>query len=292
VTLALTVVHVAEASENRGRVVLRLGSSAPHRIAVEAALRIARAYHSELESVFVEDQQLIDITGYADTREVSLCGREVRALSTVAMLRQFAYAAREAERQIAAMARLADIPYRGRTIRDDPVHAINRACAEAGPWNVVTLADPVGARDRVSILHLLDELSGATGVVLIGPAATRAHGPVVIVLEDIARLTQMLRAAERLTVDTGDPLQLVLLADQDASVRAMEAHVRLALGDRTDISLAVVPPAYGHPGAVMDVLRRLRAGFVVGQVRGALLPADGDWSDLAQSLECPIFIVR
>ena len=48
------IAHVAETGENRGRVVLQLGSAHPSAIALEAAVRIAQAFQSEIESVFVQ----------------------------------------------------------------------------------------------------------------------------------------------------------------------------------------------------------------------------------------------
>ena len=75
------IAHVAQTGENRGRVVLQLGSAHPSIIALEAAVRIARAFQSEIESVFVEDEQLFDCAAYDFVREVSLTGRHSRAVS-------------------------------------------------------------------------------------------------------------------------------------------------------------------------------------------------------------------
>ena len=48
-------------------------------IALEAAVRVARAFRSEIESLFVEDEQLFDCASYGFVREVSLSGRASRA---------------------------------------------------------------------------------------------------------------------------------------------------------------------------------------------------------------------
>lgn len=293
----IDVVHVAEAGENRGRVVLRLTSAAPDRFAVEAALRVARAYQSELESIFIEDQHLVDLCAHPDVVEVSLCGRERRALSPVTLIRQFAYAARQAERRVAVMAGRAEVQYRARTMRDDPVHALNRACAEAGPWNVIALADPVGTRDREAVQRLLGDIIGATGIVLVGAAVRRIDGPVVVVVEDVQRLPLMLRVAERLaagrpTAERESMIGIVLASADEDQFMAMEASVRMLLGDRADVDIMPVRRAYGQAGALHDALRRLACGFVIGQAGGALLPSDGGWGDFARALECPLFVVR
>ena len=74
------IMHVAEAGEQRGRVVLHITSGHPNKVAIEAAVRIAQAFHSEIESLFVEDMQLYDMASYPFAREISLRGTN-RALS-------------------------------------------------------------------------------------------------------------------------------------------------------------------------------------------------------------------
>jgi hypothetical protein len=288
----MSVVHVAEAGENRGRVVLRLESPAPNRVAVEAALRIARAFQSELESVFVEDQQLIDCAAYAEGRVISFDGRAQRPPSKATVLRQMALAAREAERRVAAIARIASVPYRARTIRDDAVKAVCRACSDAGPWNVVALAEPVRAGDRERVLGLVAKVDGATGVVMVGPIVRRTDGSVLAVIEDVERLMPMLRTAERLAADTGARVVLLLIGESEAEAAALEARARLALAERTDVDFFVPPAAFLEPAAVAEAIRRVRPGFVVGHAGGALLPPESSWRHLVDTMECPVFVVR
>ena len=137
------IAHVAQSGEDRGRVVLQLRSARPSTIALEAAVRIAQAFQSEIESLFVEDEQLIDCTGFAFVREVSLSGRERRAMSAERLAQDLSLAAKGARRQIATLARRAEVPLRSRTVRDEPLRALSIACAQTGPWNVVALGEPV-----------------------------------------------------------------------------------------------------------------------------------------------------
>jgi hypothetical protein len=282
--------HVAAAHEDRGRVVLRLSSSTPHRMAVEAALRVARAYQASLESVYIEDQRLLDLSAHDGAAELSFSGRNRRSISAATFLWQFAYAAREAERRIAAMARLAEIPYAARTMRDTPSHALGRACAEKGPWNVVALAEPFCARDRDGLMQLIHEVDGVTGYVLVAPAVRRAHGPIVVVVEDAARLAQLMRIADRLGAHTREPVS-VLISASAGELEHIEQAARLLLADRLDVSLQIAA-TYGDTAALADTLRRMRGGFVVGEAGQSLLPFDRSWQALVQSLECPLFIAR
>ena len=72
------IAHVAEAGEGRGRVVLHLTHAAPSPVAIEAAVRVARAFQSEIESLFVEDAALLDIAAFPFACEISLSGRQRR----------------------------------------------------------------------------------------------------------------------------------------------------------------------------------------------------------------------
>ena len=136
------IAHVAQTGEDRGRVVLHLKSGRPNAIALEAAVRVAQAFGSDLESIFVEDEQLFDCAAYGFVREVSFSGTRSRALSLDGMMRDLHLAAQGARRQVEAIARRAEVPLRCRVVRDEPLRALSIACAETGPWNVVALGEP------------------------------------------------------------------------------------------------------------------------------------------------------
>ncbi|HVH16950.1 MAG TPA: hypothetical protein VNF72_01505, partial [Myxococcota bacterium] len=115
------IAHVARSGEDRGRDVLQLGSVNPSAAALEAAVRVARAFQSEIESLFVEDAQLFDCAAYTFVREVSLTGRQRRVMSPAGMTRDLRHAAQAARRQLEALARRAEVPLRSRVVRDEPL---------------------------------------------------------------------------------------------------------------------------------------------------------------------------
>ena len=96
------ILHVAEAGEQRGRVVLQLTSNEPNPVALQAALRIAQAFRSEIESLFVEDHQLVALASFPFAREVSLSGRRTRALSPESMAREMHLMAQAISRRVRA----------------------------------------------------------------------------------------------------------------------------------------------------------------------------------------------
>jgi len=287
------IMHVAEAGEQRGRVVLHITSGHPNAVALEAAVRIAQAFHSEIESLFVEDLQLYDMASYPFAREISLTGGRSRALSREAIEREMQLAARALRRRIEALALAANVPLRGaRTVRDDPVQALAKACAEDGPWNVVALADELAPGQGARLCELFANVGGYTGLMLVGPRARRTRGPVIAVVESPDHLQPMLRAGERLAAVTGGEVLVMLLADNPSAGRELEEQIRLALGDRSKVQLLYCQIDQGAPGALAEVIRRLQTGFLIGHFGGILVPAHGDLRELVAALECPLFLMR
>jgi hypothetical protein len=286
------IAHVAETGENQGRVVLQLGSARPSRVAMEAAVQIARAFQSEIESIFVEDKQLFDCAAYAFVREVSLTGRLGRAVTADAMTRDLRLAAQAARRQLEAMARRAEVPLRSRVVRDEPLRALSIACAESGPWNVVALAEPFAPGNGSLLRQLIMEISGTTGLVMVGPKARRITGPVVAAVEDAQRIPVLLRAAERLAALDGAPIVLLLIAPDEERLAQIESHARLVVAEREDVRIELAAVAHGETAVVAEALRRLPIGFLICQFGGLVVPDEGDLRPLASVLECPLFLVR
>jgi hypothetical protein len=286
------IAHVAQTGEDHGRVVLHLRSAHPSPVAVEAALRVARAFGSDLESLFVEDEQLFDCAAYGFVHEVSLSGNQSRALSLDSVMRDLHLAAQGARRQIEALARRAEVPLRCRVVRDEPLRALSIACAETGPWNVVALGEPFTAGNAPMLKQLLVEVSGSTGLVMVGPKARRVTGVVVVAVEDTAHLPDLLRVAERLSALDGSEIVLLLIAPDEDELSRMDGEARLVIEDREGVRIQSAAVAHGEAAVIAEALRRLGGGIVICQFGGLVVPEAGDLRPLASALECPLFVVR
>ena len=286
------IAHVAQSGEDRGRVVIQIRSGHPSAIAMRAAVRIARAFGSDLESLFIEDKQLFDCAAYGFVHEISLSGRESRPLSIDGMMRDLHLAAQGTRRQLEALAREAQVPLRCRVVRDEPLRALTMACAEVGPWNVVALGEPFSAGHSAALKQMLAEVSGTTGIVTVGPRAQRVAGPVIVAVEEMAELPDMLRLAERLASVDGAEVVLLLVAASEADLAQMEGEARLVVEDREGVRIEPVAVARGASASVAETLRRLNGGMVICQFGGLVVPDEGDLRPLAAALECPLFLVR
>jgi len=286
------IAHVAQSGEDSGRVVIQIRSGSPSAIAMRAAVQIARAFGSDLESLFIEDKQLFDCAAYGFAREISLSGRQSRPLSLDSMMRDLHLAAQGTRRQLEALAREAQVPLRCRVVRDEPLRALTMACAEVGPWNVVALGEPFGADWSATLKQMLAEVSGTTGIVTVGPCARRVAGPVIVAVEETADLPDMLRLAERLAAVEGAEVVLLLVAASEGELAQMEGEARLVVEDREGVRIEPVAVARGAVAAMAETLRRLNGGMVICQFGGLVMPDEGDLRPLAAALECPLFLVR
>lgn len=285
------IAHVAQSGEDRGRVVLHLGSAHPSTVAIEAALRVARAFGSDLESLFVEDEQLFDCAAYGFVREVSLTGQQSRAISLDGLMRDLHLTAQGARRQVEALARKAEVPLRCRVVRDEPLRALSIACTETGPWNVVALGEPFTG-NGLMLKQLISEISGSTGLVTVGPKAQRVTGPVVVAVEDTAQLPDLLRAAERLAALDGAEIVLLLIAPDEDQLFQMDGEARLVVEAGEGVRIQSAAVARGEAAVIAETLRQLHGGIVICEFGGLVVPEGGDLRSLASVLECPLFVVR
>lgn len=285
------IAHVAEAGEDRGRVVLRLGPTARHSpSAVAAAMRVAAAYGSELESLFVEDEQLFELARFPFVREIAAMDGTRRELSLADLDRGLRANASLVQRRVAAVAKSAGIRVKASVVRDEPVRALSAACAASGPWNVIVLGEPMGREEMNRVRELFAAIADTTGIVVVGDRAGEPHGPVVAVVEELGRLPPMLRAAQKLAAATGAPINLVFLGHDADYVAWMEAQARLAIGETLHVSI-VAAAAVDGAAAGIERLARLGAGFIIAQFGGIVVPADTDAAPLS-ILRCPLFLVR
>lgn len=287
------IAHVAEAGEERGRVVLRLAASGRlSDIALEAAVRVAEAFQSEIESLFVEDRQLLDMAAFPGAREIALSGRSSRSLAALEILREMRFVASALQRRVAAAARACDIAVHARAVRDDPVRALMLTCAECGPWNVVTLGEPFTATSPGMLVELFESVLDTTGIVLAGPGAVRTTGPVIAVIEETERVPAMLRTAQRLAAVSASETRLLVVESDGGRLQWLEGQVRLALGRNGDVPLDMANLAVDDMRTLAERLRRLGAGFVMARFGGRFAPTERDVGTLSAWLEGPLFLVR
>jgi hypothetical protein len=312
------ITHVAEAAEARGRVVLRLTPGLRgERVAlaaVDAAVRLAQAYHAEIESLYVEDIDLLRLANYSFAQEVPALGARLglvagggrRSLSLAAVERDMRLQVSGLQRLVEQRAALANVPVRLRVLRDDLVAAVASTCADCGPWNVVVLAEPLASLDVADLEQLFAEVPDATGFMVAGQHRASDQGAVVLAVEQADALPAMLHTAERL-IDGTTTAIVILLIDSAFDTgpdlgQKLESQVRLVLSERPPLSradgtpvnlqLIALPDTHGDPAAIAEALRRLHPGFLIARFGGQIVPPDHSLRLLGTVLRCPLLLIR
>jgi hypothetical protein len=286
------IAHVAAAGEQRGCVVVWLptaGRASPP--AIEAAMQLARAFGSEVESLFVEDKQLFDLAQFPFARQLA-SGEGWRSITAPDLERELHFVGAVLQRQVAEAAKRLDIPCRARTVRDNPIGALAKACAENGPWNVVAIAEPFAPGDDKRLREVFANVSDTTGVLVAGAAARNLAGPVVAAVERFERLVPMVRAAERLARTAEVEVRLMLVGNRPADLSEIEGRTRLLLGESGGPALDTVLAARGDVDAIAAAVRRHKAGLVLAQYGGVVVSGEDSPRSLADALPCPLLVVR
>lgn len=285
------IVHVAEAGESRGRVVLRCGfGPAANNAALKAAIHIAKAYHSEIEALFVEDRHVFALADYGFASEITGAGGTGRTLDADELQAQYRALHRVESRHVMATAVAAGIEARVQTVRDDEISALVRCCAASGPWNVVVLAEAFESAGSGAIGRVLDAVQDATGVVVAPRKSRLAPGPIVVAAEDEDRLSVMLRTAERLSAVHDSEIRLLLIADSEDELHWLEAQARLLVAGNKRCVIELNDPSRAPAAALADRIQALRATFLIAKHGGRVLPQDA-YTPLA-TLRCPVFCIR
>lgn len=291
--------HVAEATEARGRVILRFSAWEPNDVAIQAAMLVANAFQSEVEILFVEDSQRVDFASFPFAKEFSLRGGAPRAVSAQAVRAEIKSAFTAARRRVAEAAAELEAHIYEHIVRDDPVQALVSACARRGPWNMIAIAETVGAPGVFSLDEVFDTVSDATGVIIAGPNARSCltpdrtpTGPVVLAVEDTIHFQSMLRAGRHIASALASEIVVLLVAGTEQELAQMDSEVRLLLADEPNVRLALSGLTYGEQSAAAEAVRRQRGAFLIAQYGGVIAPRGQSLRPLIGALPCPVLLVR
>ena len=288
------IAHVAEAGEDRGRVVVRLGACAPSiPAALAAAIHVARAYQSQIEAIFVEDPDVIATGSHDWVRTLSTTGnRRSSPGAGQALAADLNYFALAAQREVAGLAKAAGVAFSGQVVRGGTIPALSAACSERGPWNIIAFAEPVSTPDRAGVLNeALTRVWGTTAFLASGRQAQWRSGPVLAVVEDIERLAGLMRASERLAAIGGDDVLLLPAAQDEIALDWLESEIRLTLREYRGVKLLARSEPAGQQPALLEAVAKLSPRIVLARHGGQLVPTVGTDRALA-ALACPVFIVH
>ncbi|AGK56208.1 hypothetical protein HYPDE_22608 [Hyphomicrobium denitrificans 1NES1] len=280
------IAHVAEASELSGRVVLWLDPEARCTPAVlDAPMRLAAAYDAEIETIVVD--QCADESGDVPFRRIGQVG--LPDIPPIA--HRFQLLAQRCRRTVEDASRVHKVKVRHALAQGDAVDRISEMCLMRGPWNIVALTGIQAVGSQSVINSLLANVSGATGFLLCGERPEKKKAGVGVIVEDGERLPSMLRAAERLS-QPDVAIHLVIGAETSAEYAELEHQARLLTAEASIVTFAPAGPTFGVPGALTEIVARMKPAFVVARFGGAAFSDGRELSRASAAIQAPILLVR
>ena len=306
------IAHVAEASEESGRVLFWLEPKAlTCASAIDGATRLAAAFGSEIETLVIDDGAITrarqisvsrltgstsggsssDRTGASDDIDEAnvVIGERLRAIGEAD--RAMSLLGERQRRVIETSASALGVPVHHTITAGDAIDQLTGLCLMAGPWNVIALSHEPTAETAATVSSIMANVSGATGVVIAGRGPTRQAGPIAVVAEDCVRLPSMIRAAERLRTP-GCSIHLFLAAETASDLCELEAGARLAATDFHHLIFEVSSPTLAIQGTLDEALRRLEPGYVIARFGGTLLPGAKALMRTIALTAAPFLLVR
>ncbi|MEL6621573.1 MAG: hypothetical protein AAFQ11_01700 [Pseudomonadota bacterium] len=290
------IAHVAKVDEARGRVVLRIC----HRVrddAVMAAARVAAAYEAQLETVYVEDEDVHTCAEFSFAVELTPSGTRRRSLGGPAVAQSYSALRERSRRAVSKAAAAFDITVAERAMRNDPIRSVAIACAENGPWNIIALAEPASATEFDGVRRLFTAVKDNTGLVIVGRHQARSRrGPIVAVVDRAEDLMGTLRAAERIAAASGEAVIVMLVAAPPLATGDLEGEVRLAIATETElgrrVELTVPSQTFGEPSAIVAAVLKPQPSFVIARFGGPLSATKDAFSTVMAHLPCPVLFGR
>lgn len=290
------IAHVAAAGERSGRVVVwHGGSQTVSRFAIDAAMVLGKTFQAEVESLYVEDQQLFDFAEYPFARTIGTSGGSWEPLPAETLECKMRALAAALHRQVAEAAGAAGLPCQSRVMRDDPLRALSLACAMNGPWNVIAVGEPLTSGDGARLANLFEQVRDTTGVIIAGPLARRSLGPLVAVVEEFYRLGPMLKTALRIAETNDQQVRLCIVGNAADQLGWMESEARILFADpdlENRVSVESVLADDDDPTPLLEMLRKHKAGMALAQYGGRLIAPEASLRPLTRALECPLLLVR
>lgn len=260
------------------RIVVTLDSSGGSRPALDIAVRLAAVAGAELEGVFVEDINLIRLSGLPFLREIRACSLVEEVISTESMQRDLRVLARQAENVLQQAALAMGVSCSFRVWRGSTEAEALSTSFEADIVSLCRLRPPTSYRTLSLSLEKPDK-----------PAAAIAAASISILFNASPRADKALAAACQLATDPGVELRVLLPVDEPIDVdlrkRASEllethaqrvSYLRLGSDSASALASAMQVPANGVLIVEIDHPLLRQAGL----------------SHCLDKLRCPVLLVR
>lgn len=278
-------------SEGRGRPIRRIlvavDASADSLAAVEAAARLAAELGAEIAGLFVEDVNLIRLSGHPAARQVDAISGESRPLEPGELARQLRNQATAARRRLAEIAERRGVAWSFRTARGRVALELLTRAADV---DLITLGATSMSLTRVPGSTVRAVVAEARGPVLVLRRGAALGSARYVLYDGTPAAARALELGAAMARDPGTKLVVALLGDEARRERsAREVRDWLEGHGRGAELLHLDAPASGA-AALAEFVRRRGCGLMI--VPAQLLAGDREaLRTVLWRARCPVLLV-
>lgn len=258
-----------------GRILLALDISPRSRAALETAAALAAELDTELVGLFVEDVNLLHLSGLPFTREVGLFSRDSRPLGLEEVERSLSREAEEVQRLLAETAARLQLRWSFHVARGQ---IGTELFAMADELDLVVL----GKRARMGTMSLGDFLAEPLPDVTCHDREPRS---VVTVYDGSAAAHRALELAQKMARAGGMALRVLIPAATDEEFTRRESEA-----GKLPVTAATRRIAPTGLRALAAAARQENAGVLILDGVGGLRSGEG-FSMLLNEIDCPVVLV-
>ncbi len=266
----------------RSRILLRLGYGRESAAAMQAAIDLARAYDSDIDGVFVEDRRVRAASALSCARLVSPFGRRSWAMTESDLPGEVRAVTLTLRRKMEEMAAGAHVTLHFR-------QEMKQAQEDTPPRFIVLGELPESDEINAGLQAIVSGDASVKGVIVTGPQARMASGPVAALIDAPEAAETLLDAARRVASVSGARVAAVPVTATLSGLSAIGKAVK-AFGEReADIFYRDLVTRHQD---VLGTLRRLRSGFAVAAYGRGFLADPGILKKFVRLLDTPLLLVK
>ncbi len=270
------------------RILVALDASPVSLTALETAVDLAALFEAELLGLFVEDINLLRVTEFSFVQEIGIFSASRRRLEVRQVERQFRIQAGQARQALARLAEQSQVDWHFRVVRGAISAELLQAAAEAD----LLILGKVGwsrlSRRRLGSTTRAILARGAQ-LTLVLEQNVCAGQPLIVIYDGSATAQEGLEVATQLARSEGEPLTILVLADQAEAYR-LQQEAENYLGQKNIEGRYRYQARLNIPELVHTVQR---AGFRLLVMPLATGQIDQQTTlTLLSEIDCPVLLVR
>ena len=271
------------------RILVGVDASTHSIAAIDEAVRLAARLQAELEGVFVEDINLVNLAGLPFAREVMRLTATDRPLDRTAMDRQLRVVGGIARAALALAAQAAHVAWSFRVVRGRVIHELLDAARGADLLTIGLSSQEANVRGQLGSTARAAIERGPRSVLLLRQGA-RTGGPIIVACDGSEGATHA--AALAIAIERGDLRRVVLMVlagDVGQASRIREGIARQVAPVGARLRVRHVPGTARQ--LVERVVHEEGGGLLAIAASSSLLGGD-DLAALLLGLPCPLLVVR